>query len=175
MRTFVGFFDAETGRMRSSISYPSGRPITPDDLHRPRDLAAVADGTYFYVVTFGVVAKVEGNGTVQRILLPRPAASAVVSGITRFGRTLTFQLTTPHPKDAPAQPLEVDVVDSGTMQVTRRVNSSPELGKIMICAKSQYVFLRSVNGRLQFITAAAPESLLLRVCDIEVCTRFGVG
>jgi hypothetical protein len=41
MRTFVGFCDAETGQMRSSISYLSGRPITPDDLHRPRDLARI--------------------------------------------------------------------------------------------------------------------------------------
>jgi hypothetical protein len=156
MRTFVGIFDAETGQMRSSISYLSGRLITPDDLHRPRDLAAFADGTNFYVATFGAVAKVDANGTVRRIVLPRPAATAVVSSITRFGRTLTFQLATPHSKGEPAQPLEFDVVDSGTMQVTQRVKSSPELGKIMICAKSQYVFLRSVNGRLQFIAAATP-------------------
>ena len=156
MRTFVGLFDSETGQMQRSIPSLSGRPITPDDLHRPRDLAAVADGRYFYVATFGVVARVDGNGTAQQILLPRPAATTVVSGLARSGRTLTFQLTTPHPKDALSQPLEFDVVDSGTMQVTRRVNSSPELGKMVVCAKNQYVFLRSVNGRLQFITAAAP-------------------
>jgi hypothetical protein len=156
MKTFVGLFDPKTGRMQGSISYLSGRPITPDDLHRPRDLAAVADGTYFYVATFGTVAKVDGNGNVQRIVFPRPAPIAVVNSITRFGRTLTFELATPHPKGEPAQPLEFDTVDSGTMHVTRRVNSSPELGRIMICAKGQYMFLRSVNGRLRFITASTP-------------------
>jgi hypothetical protein len=157
MRTFVGLFDAVTGQTRGSISYLSGRPITPDDLHRPRDLAAIADGPYFYVASFGAVARVDINGTVQRIVLPRPTAAAAVNSITSFGRTLTFQFATPHPKGEPTQPLEFDVVDTATMQVTKRVNSSPELGKIMICAKDQYVFLRSVNGRLKFITAA-PQS-----------------
>lgn len=157
MRTFVGLFDSATGQMRRSIPSLSGRPITPDELHRPRDMAAVADDKYFYVATFGAVARVDGDGTAQQILLPRPTATTVVSGLTLSGRTLTFQLTTPHPKNAPSQPLEFDVVDSRTMQVTRRASSSPELPKIVVCAKNrQYVFLKAVDGMLQFITAAAP-------------------
>jgi hypothetical protein len=157
MRTFVGLFDSATGQMQKSIPSLSGRPITPDELHGPRDMAAVADDKYFYVATFGAIAKVDGNGTAQQMLLPRPAATTVVSGISRSGRALTFQLTTPHPKNAPAQPLEFDVVDSRTMQVTRRASSSPELPKTMVCAKNhQYVFLRAVNGMLQFVTASAP-------------------
>jgi hypothetical protein len=154
MKTFVGLFDVKTGQMRSRVSSLSGRPIRPDELHRPRDLGALVDGTYFYVATFGVVAKVDRNGAAQRILLPRTAATAVVSGLTGSGRTLIFQLRTPHPKNTPAQPPEFDVVDSVTMQLIQRVSSSPELGQIVVCAKNQYVFLRSVNGMLQFITAA---------------------
>lgn len=155
MTTFVGLFDAKTGQLRTRVSSLSGRRVTSDDLHRPRDMAAVADGPHFYVATFGTVARIDSNGTMQQILLPRPAAATVVTGISRSGEGLAFDLMTPHAKNAPAQPLEFAVVDPVAMHVTRRLRSSAEMGNLLVCAKDPYVFVKSVNGKLKFITATA--------------------